>query len=89
MSILIRIISSANGLPCPEAGLYIKDFDPNALDGRGHVKVTSDVDQAKSFPDRNRAVQFWKTRSSVKPFDFRGKPNMPLTAFTVDLEERL
>lgn len=67
-------------------GSYVKTFDPNARDGRGDITTTFDKSSAMRFPDAGAALAFWKQQSAVRPLRDDGKPNRPLTAFTMSVE---
>lgn len=84
---VIRVIGFANGVPCPHAGLYVQTFDFDAHDGRGLGIFTPDKVDALKFPDGQAAFLFWQTQSKVKPTRPDGRPNRPLTAATVDIED--
>ena len=88
MTCVIRIVCMATGVPGPEDGKYIKDYVPD-LDrlGRGNVVCTSDKSQAKQFADAAEALAFWKHQSKRRPLRDDGRPNRPLTAFTVESEK--
>jgi hypothetical protein len=83
---VIRIVGFANGQPCPIAGLWLKSFDFNALDGRGSGDFTDDPAQALRFNTLQKAKDFRNTVSLVKPLRSTGLPNRPLTACTVVIE---
>lgn len=86
MSIVIRILSYADGSPCKYSGEYVREYDPDGADGRGFISTTDDPDDAMQFQNEHRAFAFWKMQSSVRPFRSDGHPNRPLTAFTIELE---
>jgi hypothetical protein len=67
--------------------VYLKWYDIEKFDGRGHAEWTKDITQAMRFPDRAAAMLAWNMQSKVKPLRDDGKPNKPLTAFTVELIE--
>jgi hypothetical protein len=89
MTSIIRIVERAGGLavpqPGPEAGLYLESFDHDANDGRGEGTYTPDPDHALRFANAAAAMQYWKRVSTVRPIRPDGKPNRPLTAFTVEI----
>lgn len=82
---VMRILGNADGSPCLIGGLLVRDFDPDAYDGRGDVEVTADVDVARKFPNHEVAIIFWRQASNVMPLRDDGKPNRPLTAYTVEM----
>lgn len=64
---------------------WLRAYDPDAYWGRGHVKVTTDPLEAKMFADATEATAEWRLVSHVRPVRRDGKPNRPLTAFTVEI----
>jgi len=90
MAVVIRIIylgGSDTYFPDPQAeGYYIKSHDPDAFNGLGHLVTTMDRDKAKTFSSLEAAVRFYKQQSTVRPLRPDGKPNRPLTAYTISLE---
>jgi hypothetical protein len=66
-------------------GKYLQSFDPNAYEGRGYFKATADIKQAMKFQSHKEAFEFYQTQSTVMPIRPDGKPNRPLTAFTIEL----
>lgn len=68
-------------------GPYLENFDPEFAQGRGFASWTKDVMKAKLFQGKAEAWEFWKTQSKTRPLREDGKPNRPLTAFSVSLEE--
>jgi hypothetical protein len=87
MTALIRAIGFANGSICPHAGEWLQAFDHEAFNGQGHGQFTGDVDKAMRFDTKAEAMIFWRQQSRSKPWRPDGKPNRPLTALTVEIEE--
>lgn len=67
--------------------IYLKAYDLEARDGHGWFETTDDRAQALRFPDSLAAMLAWKTQSTTRPLRPDGKPNRPLTALTVSIEE--
>lgn len=68
-----------------DADAYIVRCDVDARGGLGEV-VLGPRDQARRFPDAGAALTYWKRPSTVHPVrSTDGKPNRPLTAYTVEL----
>jgi hypothetical protein len=65
---------------------YVEWYDPEAYDGRGDVQLTSDRAKAKLFASHEEAWTFWKQISKTRPKRADGRPNRPLTAFSVSIE---
>lgn len=73
----------ANGEDGP-AGQYLAEYDNQT----GESAWTDDLAKAMRFEDGPAALECWRqvhARDPVRPWD--GKPNRPLTAFTVTIEE--
>jgi hypothetical protein len=73
-------------------GTWVKDFEPNSHASgfpypSGSLTTTADPTQARSFNSMEAALEFWRQRSTSCPTRPDGKPNRPLTAFTVSIEE--
>jgi hypothetical protein len=81
---VIRIVAAADGGYASQAGCYVASFDADAHHGRGEITVTREAPCALIFHDPAAAFEFWKTQSSEKPLRLDGKPNRPLTAYTVE-----
>jgi hypothetical protein len=72
---------------CEHIGKYLETCDFEAFNGRGYVTFTRDVNKAMKFADKTAAFAYWKTRSKTVPTRPDGKPNRPLTAYHVMIEE--
>lgn len=87
MPYTIQIIGLADGSkefgPPP---LYLKSFNANSYHGLGAAGLTPNLDEALKFDTMANALNFWKTQSTLKPLRPDGKPNRPLTAYTVLIE---
>ena len=64
-------------------GRYVSRYNPDAHDGLGQVWTVADPRDAKQFATPQEAYLFLKQTSSVKPKREDGRPNRPITAFTV------
>lgn len=85
---VIQIVGLVGGGDTPFDGQYVKEYDPSrpGVDPRGlpmlaHIVCTPSVAEAKRFATGAEALEFW--RKSDGTFRPDGKPNRPLTAFTV------
>jgi hypothetical protein len=67
-------------------GAYLEWSDPDADNGWGDERWTSDLAKAKRFKDFIEAMNCWKAQSTVRPLRPDGRPNRPLTAFSVSPE---
>jgi hypothetical protein len=68
-------------------GPYLEWADPDARGGFGDDGWTDDIAKAKRFATFSDAVECWKRQSTVRPIRDDGKPNRPLTAFSVYPQE--
>lgn len=62
---------------------YLKSYDPHTPDGRGYFETTDSRDEAMKFADLVEFHECWTQVSNTRPTRPDGKPNRPLTAFTV------
>jgi hypothetical protein len=69
-------------------GEYLAAFDPEARDGRGFATFTRELDRALVLPDVRAAWELIGTRPKARPTRPDGKPNRPLTAFTLQIVPR-
>jgi len=83
---VIRCIEYADGRVSPAEGMYLKSFDPDAYDGMGHAEWTPNRWEAMQFTKPFGALNTWRQQSTVRPFRSDGKPNRPLTAYSVVIE---
>lgn len=67
---------------------WVSSYDPEAYDGRGHVELTRDISQALTFRDKLAAFECWRQQSKRRPLRDDGKPNRPLTAWSVEIEPK-
>lgn len=72
----------ANGEPGP-VGLWLASYEP----ATGLSGWTSNKQMAIVFKDAFDALALWKSVHTEKPVRPDGKPNRPLTAFTVTIED--
>jgi hypothetical protein len=68
-------------------GKYLEWSDPDARGGRGDDRWTDDVAKAKRFATHAAAFECWRARSRTIPTRPDGKPNRPMTAYSVSIEE--
>jgi len=77
---LIRALRAGEEVP----GAYLKVYDPDANKGQGLVVLTLNVREALRFASCSEAMACWAMPSTITPKRLDGKPNRPLTAFTVE-----
>jgi hypothetical protein len=64
-------------------GQYLEWSDPDAEDGFGDERWTDDLAKAKKFGSFAEALECWKAESTIRPLRDDGKPNRPMTAYSV------
>lgn len=67
-----------------EYGPYLEWSDPDANGGMGAERWTASLDKAKRFANFNEAMDCWMAQSKTRPFRDDGKPNRPLTAYSIE-----
>jgi len=70
-----------------QLGKYLEWSDPDGRGGMGDERWTDDVTKAKTFPTFADAMECWKAESSIRPVRPDGRPNRPLTAFSITVEK--
>lgn len=85
MAYLMRVIGLA-GEEEFEQTVYLASFDVDARDGRGDVILTGSLARAMRFESQRELFETWQTASTVRPVRPDGRPNKPLTAYTVQSE---
>lgn len=87
MATAIVFVAPAGDFKMDLTGKYLMVYDPDGANGRGVILSTNDIGMAMQFPSVREALECWKQVSAVKPLRPDGKPNRPLTAYTVTFEE--
>jgi len=86
---VMLIASQANGEPFDKPH-WLVNYDPDAhAPGQqyptGMVETSPDVQKAMRFKSHPEAWKLWNTQSRTVPLRPDGRPNKPLTAFTVSI----
>jgi hypothetical protein len=71
----------------PASGPYLEWFNVDANNGRGADSWTHDVTKAMRFPSFKAAMECLQSQSTVTPLRSDGRPNRPLTAYNVTIEQ--
>lgn len=71
----------------PVKGPYLQWSNPDAKQGMGDEGWTDDVAKAQKFPSFEAAMACWNAQSKARPLRPDGRPNKPLTAFSVTVEQ--
>jgi hypothetical protein len=83
MTCVIQLVAFASGMSCNHAWEYLKSFDPDAFSGRGYATWTPETSKAMRFVDTAEALAMYRRQSAVQPLRPDGKPNRPLTGYTI------
>ena len=86
MPIIMELVEHMSTGPMP-AGRYLCAYDPEAVGGLGSIKTTGKEAEALRFPTLQEALETWKRSSRTRPWRSDGKPNRPLTAYTVTFKK--
>jgi hypothetical protein len=62
---------------------FLRSYDPDAHGGRGYIETTYTLKLAMRFDSPMEPFELWKKQSTVLPLRPDGKPNRPLTAFSM------
>lgn len=86
---LIKILSVAGAIIDSKGlvGGYLRRYDPEAHDGQGHMESTNDVAEAVRFETVADALRAYQAVPKKRPRRPDGRPNKPLTAFTIEVVE--
>lgn len=85
----IRLIGPAGSVivndELPPAGSLLASYDPDGNAGAGDASWTLDPSRALVFNSPGAALELWRRRSTVRPLRPDGRPNRPLTAYTIEV----
>lgn len=87
MSRILQIIGLASGWPSGADGQYVKGYTPDGHDGQGDLVLTRHRGQARRYPSTQEAMAELRRVSATHPLRADGKPNRPLSAFSVSIED--
>lgn len=92
---VIQIKGLAGGAASAFDGQFLKEYDPS-IDGRdpigrpmlAHIECTPDMSDAKTYATVTDAHAEWTRIDPRQPTRPDGRPNRPLTAFTVEFARK-
>jgi hypothetical protein len=87
MPTVIKCMGVAGPYLCDHVGQYLRSTDFEACNGRGHITFTPELAQAMKFENKNAALIYYLRKSKTAPMRSDGKPNRPLTAYHIEIEE--
>lgn len=83
---VMKVWGLATGQPFPYAGQFLEWFDPDIPDAADIMfRFTADLDKAKRYASAVELLDEWRRVRKPDPVRPDGKPNRPLTAFTVEV----
>jgi len=87
MSYRIRIVGRIDGIAAANDGTWLVSCDVDGNDGHGIIKTTLVSRDARQFETPGQAMEYWRRVSTTHPVRRDGKPNRPLTAYTVEITQ--
>jgi hypothetical protein len=90
--IVMKIVGLASGGTTPIDGLYLMEYDPGRdgnIGGRptgAHILCTPHRESAIKFKSLHELTETWRMTDPRNPTRPDGRPNRPLTAFTIESE---
>ena len=88
---IVQLVCYANGEACPRGGEYVVDYEPPVMNAAGEyvpntgrIETSRDLSRARLFATAADAAACWRRSNGVRP---DGKPNRPLTSYTVLIEQ--
>jgi hypothetical protein len=70
-------------------GKLLQFYDPDGRNGEGVAIGAERPADALRFETKQEAIKFYRQVSKVKPLRDDGKPNRPLTAYAISIEEEV
>ena len=80
---IIRLVALADGTRDAYCGQWVVDADVDAM----LLLTTRHPARARTFPTVADAMAYWSRESRLRPTRPDGKPNRPLTAYTVEVAD--
>lgn len=87
MTYVIKCVGVGADDAGPQVGLYLRDWDLEDRGGRGSSVWVADIYQAAPFASLPAAMGTWKAQCASVPLRPDGKPNRPLTMYSVEITE--
>jgi hypothetical protein len=87
LSFVIRSAGEATGEPNGTEGMFLESYNPEGNQGYGEFHWTKDVAKAKRYHHPADCLKDWNRVPDNHPIrSIDGKPNKPLTAFSILVE---
>jgi hypothetical protein len=87
---VIQLVETALGLPTRHDGQWVVEYDPSPRNlplGEAVLRTSANREHAKRFKTRDDAWYLWRRVDTRQPVRADGKPNRPLTAWTVSITQ--
>lgn len=89
MTCVIKLVEKV-GIHMPHSqdippGMYLESWDLDYMGGIGFANWTQDIKKAHKFENQIVALTAYREQSRLMPVRPDGKPNRPLTAYTVEV----
>jgi hypothetical protein len=81
----IRLLGAALGPVDWKRVAWLAEYDPEANHGHGRIVATKDRERAMVFDTAGDALRCYQQVPACHPWRPDGKPNRPLTAYTVEV----
>lgn len=81
--IVLRVVCLADGSPTIHDGQYLVYSNRHSGLVAG-LWTSPSIEEAKTFPSVAEALEYWQQISPTVPVRPDGKPNRPLTAYTME-----
>ena len=85
MAAIIRIVGLATSETTSADGMYVTEYTPDGNDGQGMLTLTPHRHAAKRYSSKADAMAQWMAVSRTHPTRPDGKPNRPMSAFSVEV----
>jgi hypothetical protein len=83
--VAMKLIGLATGERTAIDGSYVLTYSPDGHGGQGRLEVTRKLALAKRYDSGGDALADWQRVSATHPVRIDGKPNRPLSAYTVEI----
>lgn len=83
---VIKVHGFANGVQCPVTEQYLYWYEPEKPANEILFEFGFNISKAKHYPSFREALTDWRRQRMFDGgFRYDGKPDRPLTAFTVEV----
>jgi hypothetical protein len=88
MAVAMKLLGLAGAMATPHDEQYVQEYDPSGGSAPDEcvLVTTPDITRAKHYPSIVEGWEDWKRVDTRAPVRADGKPNRPLTAFSVTFD---